>query len=108
MPEYLYIHIPFCIRKCVYCDFLSFPYDELLAKKYIAALCKELSFKKAYAGSLKAVYIGGGTPSVIPEGSFGNLFQCLRDNYDLSPSVEITAEVNTGTLDESKIDTFLS
>ncbi len=104
----VYIHIPFCIRKCICCDFLSFPYDEPLAKKYIDALCTELSLKKNYAGKLKTVFIGGGTPSVLPMDCYRQLFKSLRDNFDFSGQVEITIETNPGTINGSKIDTLLS
>jgi oxygen-independent coproporphyrinogen-3 oxidase len=108
MPEFLYIHIPFCIKKCLYCDFLSVPYDELLARAYTDALCKELILKEDDAGELKTVYIGGGTPSILPEKCFRQLFKCLKDNFKFSDSPEITVEANPGTVDESKIDAMLS
>lgn len=107
MPQYLYIHIPFCIRKCIYCDFLSFAYDESLAKQYIDALCKELSLRKDHTITLKTVYIGGGTPTVLPEECFVRLFKCLQENFKYYP-IEITVEANPGTLDESKLKTFIS
>lgn len=108
MPESLYIHIPFCIRKCIYCDFLSVTYDESYAKEYIDALCKELVLKKDSAKALKTIYIGGGTPSVLPEESFKQLFRSIRDNFEFSSGIEITVEANPGTLNESKINTLLS
>lgn len=108
MSESLYIHIPFCIKKCLYCDFLSVAYNELLAKAYTDALCKELVLKKDIAGELKTVYIGGGTPSILPEECFGQLFKCLKDNFKFSDSPEITVEANPGTVDKSKIDAMLS
>jgi oxygen-independent coproporphyrinogen-3 oxidase len=108
MPEFLYIHIPFCVRKCLYCDFFSVPYDESLAKAYIDTLCKELSLKKAYANTLKTIYIGGGTPSLLPDECFTQLFRCLRDNFHLSSSPEIIVEANPGTIDKKKINTLLS
>lgn len=108
MPEFLYIHIPFCIRKCLYCDFFSVPYDESLAKAYIDTLCKELILKKDYAKSLKSIYIGGGTPSLLPDECFIQLFRCFRDNFHLSSSPEITVEANPGTVNESTITTLLS
>ncbi|MFZ3123391.1 MAG: radical SAM family heme chaperone HemW [Thermodesulfovibrionales bacterium] len=108
MPDFLYIHIPFCIKKCLYCDFLSVPYDESLAKTYTDALCKELILKKNDAGELKTVYVGGGTPSILPEECFRQLFKCLKDNFKFSDSPEITVEANPGTVDKSKIDTMLS
>ena len=84
MPDYLYIHIPFCIKKCLYCDFFSVPYNAQTAVNYTDALCKELSLKKDFAQSLKAIYIGGGTPSLLPDECFTKLFQCLRNNYHFS------------------------
>jgi oxygen-independent coproporphyrinogen-3 oxidase len=108
MTEFLYIHIPFCIKKCLYCDFLSVTYNELLAKAYTDALCKELVLKKDFAGELKTIYIGGGTPTILPDECFRQLFTCLQNNYSLSPSPEITVEANPGTIDESKIKTLLS
>ncbi|KAF0143292.1 MAG: oxygen-independent coproporphyrinogen III oxidase [Nitrospirae bacterium] len=108
MPEYLYIHIPFCIKKCIYCDFLSVTYDEPYAKEYVDALCRELVLKKNSAGALKTIYIGGGTPSVLPEESFPQLFRSIRNNFEFSAGIEITVEANPGTINESKINTLLS
>jgi oxygen-independent coproporphyrinogen-3 oxidase len=103
MAESIYIHIPFCINKCIYCGFFSVPYDESTAYAYVCALCKELLLKKQLAGTLKSVYIGGGTPSLLPGECFRQIFACLKDNYKLSLSTELTVEANPGTLSESKI-----
>jgi len=108
MPDYLYMHIPFCVRKCVYCDFLSVPYNDRLAHSYIDALCKELYKKKDSSGILKSVFIGGGTPSLLSESAFRTLFRCLRNNFVLSPEIEITVEMNPGTMDEDDIIFLLS
>jgi oxygen-independent coproporphyrinogen-3 oxidase len=108
MPDYLYIHIPFCIKKCLYCDFFSVPYNAQTAINYTDALCKELSLKKDFARSLKAIYIGGGTPSLFPDECFTKLFQCLRNNYHFSTDIEITIEANPGTLDKLKVNTLVS
>ncbi|MBI5639428.1 MAG: radical SAM family heme chaperone HemW [Nitrospirae bacterium] len=108
MPEFLYIHIPFCVRKCIYCDFLSLPYDESLALKYTDALCRELELKKNRATTLKTVFIGGGTPSVLPDSCLEHIFLCLRNNYSLTPSTEITVEANPGTITETKVDMLKS
>lgn len=108
MPEFLYIHIPFCIKKCIYCDFLSVPYDESYAKEYVDALCRELVLKKDSAKALKTIYIGGGTPTVLPDECFGKLFECLKSNFKFSSETEITVEANPGTINESKIKTLLS
>jgi len=108
MADYLYIHIPFCVKKCVYCDFFSVSYDESIVKAYVDTLCKELSFKKQHGGSLKTVYFGGGTPTLLSAECFTTLFRYLRDNFPLSPDTEITVEANPGTIDELKITTLLS
>jgi len=108
MPDFLYIHIPFCVRKCIYCDFLSVAYDESAAAKYITSLCKELAVRKDSAGRLKTVYIGGGTPSLLSGDSFRQLFHCLRENFRLSDDAEITVEANPGTIDGPKMHVLLS
>ena len=94
MTEFLYIHIPFCIKKCIYCDFLSVTYDESYAKECVDALCRELVLKKKSAGVLKTIYIGGGTTTVLPEESFTQLFRSIRNNFEFSSEIEITVEAN--------------
>jgi oxygen-independent coproporphyrinogen III oxidase len=108
MADFLYIHIPFCLQKCIYCDFFSVIYDGPTAQSYIDALCEEIHLRKAAAGILKTVYIGGGTPSLLPGECFIKLFQFLRDNFRLSQHAEITVEANPGTLNGLKIDTLCS
>jgi oxygen-independent coproporphyrinogen-3 oxidase len=108
MADFLYIHIPFCLRKCRYCDFLSVPYDASSAGHYLDALCRELELKKDNAGTLRSIYIGGGTPTILSEKHLRNLLECIRNNYFLSSDAEITVEANPGSLDRTKIDTMLS
>lgn len=108
VTEFLYIHIPFCLRKCLYCDFLSVPYDPSLAGDYLNALCRELEIEKDNAGVLRAVYIGGGTPSTLSENQFMKLLGCVQSNYVLSPDAEITVEANPGSLDKRKIAALAS
>lgn len=103
MADAIYIHIPFCIKKCIYCDFFSVPYDESTAYAYTYALCKELFLKKHLGSKLKSVYIGGGTPSLLPDECFRHILSCLKDNYELSQGTEITVEANPGTISKSKI-----
>ena len=96
----LYIHIPFCKRKCDYCDFLSFSGKDYCHQNYLEALCRDL---KRYGGhSVSTVYIGGGTPSVMPIGFYDRLFACIRENFFLLPDAEVTIEVNPGTLTPAK------
>jgi len=103
MAEFLYIHIPFCVKKCMYCDFLSIPYDKSLAEKYTRALCRELELKKDLAGKLKTVFFGGGTPTILSDDCFHDIFDQIRKNFILAPSAEITVEANPGTLTENKL-----
>jgi oxygen-independent coproporphyrinogen-3 oxidase len=104
----LYIHIPFCLRKCPYCDFFSVPYDESWAFAYTGALCKELQLKSAVAGVMRTIYIGGGTPSLLPDRCFRQIISCLNDYFDIPPETEISVEANPGTLSEGKIDLLVS
>ncbi len=108
MRAFLYIHIPFCVKKCIYCDFFSLPYDEPAVRTYVDALCKELNLKKHPDAALKTIYIGGGTPTLLPAECFRQLLKCLRSNYHFSSEIEITVEANPGTVDKAKIDTLLS
>jgi oxygen-independent coproporphyrinogen III oxidase len=108
MSESLYIHVPFCVKKCIYCDFFSLPYNQSAAKTYVDALYKELFLKKHLAGLLKTIYIGGGTPSLLSADCFRQLFTCMKDNYRFSPDIEITVEANPGTIDAAKIELLLS
>lgn len=108
MAEFLYIHIPYCIRKCLYCDFLSLPFDEQEVRRYVESLCRELEIKSVIAGRLKTIFIGGGTPALLPEDCFKQLFSCLRENFNISPEIEISVEANPGIVNASKIESLLS
>jgi len=108
MAEFLYIHIPYCIRKCLYCDFLSLPFDEQAVRRYVESLCRELEIKKNTADTLRTIFIGGGTPTLLPKDCFKQLFSCIRGNFHLSPEIEISVEANPGTVNASKIESLLS
>ncbi|GAB4483547.1 MAG: radical SAM family heme chaperone HemW [Thermodesulfovibrionales bacterium] len=103
MAAFLYIHIPFCIRKCAYCDFPSQPYDSRLAGDYVRALCRELALRRDEAEELKTVFLGGGTPSMLPEASLCAVFSSIRENYRIARDAEITIEANPGTIGRSKL-----
>jgi len=77
MAEYLYLHIPFCVRKCIYCDFLSVPYDESLVIPYTAALCKELQLKSILPDIEDGFYRRGNTVDLAGNLLFTN-FSCIR------------------------------
>ena len=96
----LYIHIPFCKRKCLYCDFLSFDNQEY-KNKYLDALVKEISLSsKKYKDYLvDTVYIGGGTPSVLDCDELDMIGDALAASFAISKDAEITMEMNPGTND---------
>lgn len=102
----LYIHIPFCISKCAYCDFFSRPVKNIgnttVPDSYITALCNEITFrlKDHKISSLETLYIGGGTPSMLSCEQIKKLFSELRSNNVLSKSAEITVEVNPDDVSE--------
>ena len=101
----LYIHIPFCVSKCGYCDFLSFPADEGSVRDYIIALRKELRMRaqEARNDTVISVFIGGGTPTSISAFYITGILQDIRDYFRLAPNAEITIEANPGTLSQEKM-----
>ncbi len=96
----LYIHIPFCISKCNYCDFASFSGKQHIMQKYTEHLCNEMSLYKG--NSFDTVYIGGGTPTVLPNKNIEQIFSSIFNNFTLAQNCEITVEANPKTLDISK------
>jgi len=93
----LYIHIPFCVRKCDYCDFFSLPGRSDLIEPYIYALLKES--EKYRDISFKTVYLGGGTPSLLGASGVKELFEGLRQTLDIAGVVEATIEANPDSVD---------
>lgn len=101
----IYIHIPFCMQKCVYCDFLSAPADDEAKEKYVMSLIKEInisddSIRDNY--QVNTIFFGGGTPSAIAPHFIEQILDNLRKKYDVSPYAEITIECNPGTLNDEK------
>lgn len=101
----LYIHIPFCIRKCGYCDFVSFPADSAERTEYIRLLTKELALwrEEIPACEVDTVFIGGGTPSVLDACELSALFQAIWDVFPPEEGAEFTIECNPGTVTEEKL-----
>lgn len=108
MIEYLYIHIPFCKRKCSYCDFNSITYNSVLANRYVSALCRELIKRAPLIKSLRTIYIGGGTPTVLNKDLLKEIFKVISDNFHLSKKIEITVEANPDSLSYEKCEELLS
>ena len=104
----LYIHIPFCERKCFYCDFTSIPTNNSLVEKYFDYLLKELSMAslKVKDYVVDTIFIGGGTPSILDGIKIEVLFENIRKKYALSNNPEVTIEVNPGTLDTDKTESY--
>ena len=100
----LYIHIPFCLSKCAYCDFFSRPQInaglQSVSQSYIEALCKEIAFRLSEnkVSSINTIYVGGGTPSLLAPDQFVQLFTTIRINSALASDAEITVEVNPDDL----------
>ena len=91
----IYVHIPFCARRCIYCGFFSTVREEEAAR-YINALCSELRLRSDYLGgaSVNSVYFGGGTPSRLTPAQIGQVMDSIRSLFDLDPLAEITLECN--------------
>lgn len=104
----LYIHIPFCVKKCSYCDFLSAPATEQTKEAYMAALFAEIGGRaKDYKERIvTSIFIGGGTPSLLSGDSIRQLMEHIREGFRLAPDVEITMEVNPGTVTTEKLAAF--
>lgn len=108
-PLGLYVHIPFCERKCLYCDFLSAPATEAVKERYVDMLCKEIAgYKKETAGYLlETVYFGGGTPSVLNSVQIERLLNVIKETFVIEmPMAEITLEVNPGTVTKERLEAY--
>lgn len=101
----LYIHIPFCVRKCLYCDFPSFSGMESIFDDYVRMLCREIDETYSdYRGmEVKSIFVGGGTPSVLPPALLGRISDKIFSRFDVDSQAEITIETNPGTLDAKKL-----
>lgn len=104
----LYLHIPFCVRKCIYCDFLSFASDESMREQYVDAVCKEINSYKIFGKEyqIKTIFVGGGTPSLLSEREIEKIFAALITTFDLTKVEEVTIEANPGTLTREKLNCY--
>ena len=101
----LYIHIPFCVQKCRYCDFLSFSAGEDEKADYVTLLCEELEKRSTCFSdhSIATVYVGGGTPSCLSAEQMNRIFEKVKACYRLQEEAEVTVEVNPGTVEGEKL-----
>ena len=100
----IYLHIPFCKTRCIYCDFYSTTRNDL-RQRYVRALCRELVLRRDYlrGATVETVYFGGGTPSQLTEKDFESIFQTLQDVYGLEHAREITLEANPDDLTDDYV-----
>lgn len=99
----IYIHIPFCVKKCLYCDFLSSTADDETKEKYVKALCDEIKSGQNKIESVSSIFIGGGTPSILKAEFIEKILSTVYDNYIVNSDAEITIECNPGTLSYEKL-----
>ena len=101
----LYIHIPFCVTKCKYCDFNSFKIDLNEKIKYLNYLGEEMKLYKEEIKNreIDSVFVGGGTPSILNENEINILFEKIKENFNIKSNAEITMECNPGTLTLNKL-----
>lgn len=104
----LYIHIPFCVRKCAYCDFLSFPSGEEERERYVERLTEEIeeagAVSEGYVAT--AIFFGGGTPSVLTPKQTERILNAVKKSFYVAEDAEITTEVNPGTADREKLEAW--
>ena len=107
-PIELYLHIPFCVRKCEYCDFLSGPAEIREQEQYMEAMLKELKGRSEECAEYEVItiFIGGGTPSVVAASWIRRILDTIRKFYSLSEKTEITMEINPGTVKEEKLSAY--
>jgi oxygen-independent coproporphyrinogen-3 oxidase len=108
----IYVHIPYCIQRCTYCDFATYEQSKILPPhKYVELLFEEIRQKKNYypARPLDTLYFGGGTPSLVPSELIVAIIQELaKHGFTTGPQTEITLEINPATVDEKKLAMYLS
>lgn len=107
-PLELYVHIPFCARKCAYCDFLSAPADREVQKAYVERLREEIRSSECLSEEYEAVtvFFGGGTPSILPGEELCGILEELNGIFRFRENAEITVEVNPGTADREKLSLY--
>ncbi|MDX1456339.1 MAG: radical SAM family heme chaperone HemW, partial [Marinobacter sp.] len=109
VPLSLYVHVPWCVRKCPYCDFNSHALDaDPPEADYLTAIVEDLRYDLGLiqGRSIQTVFIGGGTPSLMSAAFYHQLFDALRQVVPIAPDAEITLEANPGTVDQERFHGF--
>lgn len=109
VPHNIYIHVPYCMSKCNYCAFFSRACATPDWGRYTDSIRSEIKFWAQKLGhiAVPTVFFGGGTPSLMPTEFFGQIMNCLRENFDILPGAEITLESNPGTLETQRLHEFM-
>ena len=105
-PLSLYVHLPWCVRKCPYCDFNSYSGgDDALRRRYLDTLCRDLESEARKAGGrpLISIFLGGGTPSLFDADAIGRLLAATRSHLDCAGDIEVTMEVNPGAVERGNL-----
>ena len=107
-PLELYIHIPFCVRKCAYCDFLSGPATDLEMRVYVEQLVQEISVQSAfYEGyGVTSIFLGGGTPSILEAEDVSRIMEAVYRHFHVEKEAEVTIEANPGTVSLEKLQIY--
>lgn len=107
----IYVHIPFCVKKCYYCDFISYDNKNELIEDYIQALINEIKIKSEEFSKkeISTIYIGGGTPSYIDSKYIVKIINTIKENYQVNiKNIEVTLEVNPGTVTKEKLTDYIN
>jgi putative oxygen-independent coproporphyrinogen III oxidase len=107
-PLSLYVHIPWCVRKCPYCDFNSHESTDIPEAAYVEALCKDLASEQEYLQGrrLQSVFIGGGTPSLFSATAIENILAHAEKVVGFESAIEITLEANPGTVEQARFQGY--
>lgn len=105
-PLGLYLHVPFCARKCPYCDFNTYAGLEALHGAFVEGLCRELAGVAPLAEGrpLTSIFLGGGTPTLLEGPQLARIFATIREHFALAPGAEISSEANPGTVDLARFE----
>ena len=106
----LYLHIPFCVSKCKYCDFLSAPSAEEQRQIYVERLCRRIRYWSDvihnYGYEIVSIFVGGGTPSILTEAQITQVFEAVHESFPIREDAEITLEMNPGTDVKDKLPVY--
>lgn len=97
-PAGIYIHIPFCVRKCNYCAFLSAPASETKRAEYVDSLIREIELRRGEVPFADTIYFGGGTPSLLTPSQIHRILDAVKNNFVIAGTSEVTMEANPGAL----------